>query len=46
MQMWFFDERHGWIVGFGVILYTEDGGETWRFCTGQAELRTPERKLR
>jgi photosystem II stability/assembly factor-like uncharacterized protein len=35
MQARFFDDRHGWIVGFGVILYTEDGGKTWRFCTGQ-----------
>jgi photosystem II stability/assembly factor-like uncharacterized protein len=35
MQARFFDDQHGWIVGFGVILYTEDGGKTWRFCTGQ-----------
>jgi photosystem II stability/assembly factor-like uncharacterized protein len=35
MQARFFDDKHGWIVGFGVILYTEDGGKTWRFCTGQ-----------
>ena len=35
MQARFFDDKHGWIVGFGVILHTEDGGKTWRFCTGQ-----------
>jgi photosystem II stability/assembly factor-like uncharacterized protein len=35
MQVRFSDDKHGWIVGFGVILYTEDGGKTWRFCTGQ-----------
>jgi len=35
MQARFFDDKHGWIVGFGVILYTEDGGKSWRFCTGQ-----------
>jgi photosystem II stability/assembly factor-like uncharacterized protein len=23
------------LFGFGVILYTEDGGKHWRFCTGQ-----------
>ena len=34
MQARFFDNKHGWIVGFGVILYTEDGGKSWRFCTG------------
>ena len=26
--------QHGWIVGYGTILYTEDGGKTWRFCQG------------
>lgn len=27
----FVDGRHGWIVGeFGKVLYSEDGGETWR----------------
>ena len=31
----FWDQMHGWIVGFGAILYTADGGRTWRFCTGQ-----------
>lgn len=35
MQARFSDDKHGWIVGFGVILHTEDGGKTWRFCTGQ-----------
>jgi photosystem II stability/assembly factor-like uncharacterized protein len=35
MQARFFDDKHGWIVGFGVILYTNDGGKTWRFGTGQ-----------
>jgi len=26
----FFDDRHGWIVGgYGLIMYTEDGGKTW-----------------
>jgi photosystem II stability/assembly factor-like uncharacterized protein len=30
----FFDAQHGWIVGYGTILYTEDGGKTWRFCQG------------
>ncbi len=33
-QVRFFDDRHGWIVGYGTILYTEDGGKTWRFCQG------------
>jgi photosystem II stability/assembly factor-like uncharacterized protein len=26
----FYDDKHGWIVGgFGLIMYTDDGGETW-----------------
>ena len=33
-QARFFDPQHGWIVGYGTILYTEDGGKTWRFCQG------------
>lgn len=33
-QVRFFDAMHGWIVGYGVILYTDDGGQTWRFCQG------------
>jgi len=33
-QVRFFDAQHGWIVGYGVVLYTEDGGKTWRFCQG------------
>jgi photosystem II stability/assembly factor-like uncharacterized protein len=33
-QARFFDADHGWIVGYGTILYTEDGGKTWRFCQG------------
>ena len=33
-QARFFDAQHGWIVGYGTILYTEDGGKTWRFCQG------------
>ena len=33
-QARFFDAMHGWVVGYGVILYTEDGGKTWRFCQG------------
>jgi photosystem II stability/assembly factor-like uncharacterized protein len=33
-QVRFFDGQHGWIVGYGTILYTEDGGKTWRFCRG------------
>lgn len=35
IQARFFDDLHGWIVGFGVILHTDDGGKSWRFCTGQ-----------
>jgi len=35
IQARFLDEKHGWIVGFGTILYTDDGGKSWRFCTGQ-----------
>ncbi len=35
MQVRFADDLHGWIVGYGVILYTDDGGKSWRFCTGQ-----------
>ena len=34
-QARFSDEKHGWVVGYGVILHTDDGGKTWRFCTGQ-----------
>ncbi len=30
----FFDLQHGWIVGYGTILYTEDGGKSWRRCDG------------
>ena len=30
----FFDAQHGWIVGYGTILRTEDGGKTWRMCQG------------
>jgi photosystem II stability/assembly factor-like uncharacterized protein len=33
-QVRFFDAQHGWIVGLGTILYTADGGKTWRFCQG------------
>jgi len=33
-QVRFFDAMHGWVVGWGTILYTEDGGQTWRFCRG------------
>ncbi len=33
-QVRFFDAQHGWIVGYGTILYTEDGGKTWRSCQG------------
>ena len=33
-QVRFFDAMHGWVVGYGAILYTEDGGKTWRFCQG------------
>lgn len=33
-QVRFFDAQHGWIVGYGTILYTEDGGKTWRMCQG------------
>jgi photosystem II stability/assembly factor-like uncharacterized protein len=33
-QARFFDAQHGWIVGYGTILYTEDGGKTWRLCQG------------
>jgi photosystem II stability/assembly factor-like uncharacterized protein len=33
-QARFFDELHGWIVGYGVVLYTADGGKTWRICQG------------
>ena len=25
----FVDETHGWLVGYGVVLETEDGGDTW-----------------
>jgi len=33
-QVRFYDADHGWIVGYGTILYTEDGGKTWRMCQG------------
>jgi photosystem II stability/assembly factor-like uncharacterized protein len=33
-QVRFFDAQHGWIVGIGTILYTQDGGKTWRLCQG------------
>src|ERR1035437_4061492 len=33
-QVRFFDAHHGWIVGYGTILYTEDGGKSWRLCQG------------
>ncbi len=33
-QVRFFDAQHGWIVGYGTILRTEDGGKTWRMCQG------------
>jgi photosystem II stability/assembly factor-like uncharacterized protein len=33
-QVRFFDAMHGWVVGYGVILHTDDGGKTWRFCQG------------
>ncbi len=33
-QVRFFDKQHGWIVGYGTILRTEDGGKTWRMCQG------------
>jgi photosystem II stability/assembly factor-like uncharacterized protein len=33
-QVRFFDAMHGWIVGYGTILSTEDGGKTWRMCQG------------
>jgi photosystem II stability/assembly factor-like uncharacterized protein len=33
-QARFFDAQHGWIVGYGTIMYTEDGGKSWRFCQG------------
>lgn len=33
-QVRFFDPQHGWIVGNGTILYTEDGGKSWRICQG------------
>jgi photosystem II stability/assembly factor-like uncharacterized protein len=33
-QVRFFDAQHGWIVGYGTVLYTEDGGKTWRACQG------------
>ncbi len=33
-QVRFFDAQHGWIVGYGTILYTDDGGKTWRICQG------------
>jgi photosystem II stability/assembly factor-like uncharacterized protein len=33
-QVRFFDQNHGWIVGYGTVLYTGDGGRSWRFCQG------------
>jgi photosystem II stability/assembly factor-like uncharacterized protein len=33
-QVRFSDANHGWIVGYGTIMYTEDGGKTWRSCQG------------
>ncbi len=33
-QVRFFDQTHGWIVGYGTVLYTADGGRSWRFCRG------------
>jgi photosystem II stability/assembly factor-like uncharacterized protein len=33
-QVRFSDPQHGWIVGYGTILRTEDGGKTWRMCQG------------
>jgi len=33
-QVRFFDQNHGWIVGYGTVLYTADGGRSWRFCQG------------
>jgi photosystem II stability/assembly factor-like uncharacterized protein len=33
-QVRFFDTQHGWIVGYGTIMRTEDGGKTWRLCQG------------
>jgi photosystem II stability/assembly factor-like uncharacterized protein len=33
-QVRFFDQTHGWIVGYGTVLYTGDGGKSWRFCQG------------
>lgn len=45
LQVRFFDDRHAWIVGFGTILYTEDGGKAWRVCTGLGQARRPERKI-
>lgn len=32
-QVDFSDERHGFVVGAGVTLYTRDGGQTWRDLT-------------
>ncbi len=34
-QVHFSDDLHGWIVGYGVIFRTDDGGKSWRYCTGQ-----------
>ncbi len=35
-QVRFADAIHGWIVGYyGLILHTDDGGKTWRFCFGR-----------
>jgi photosystem II stability/assembly factor-like uncharacterized protein len=33
-QVRFFDSQHGWIVGYGTILRTDDGGKTWHQCQG------------
>ncbi|HUO05281.1 MAG TPA: YCF48-related protein [Candidatus Binataceae bacterium] len=40
-QVRFFDAQHGWIVGLGTILYTGDGGKSWRFCQGGSRKRGP-----
>ena len=33
-QVRFFDAQHGWIVGYGTIMRTDDGGKNWRMCQG------------
>jgi photosystem II stability/assembly factor-like uncharacterized protein len=33
--MFFLDRQNGWLVGgYGLILHTTDGGETWLPCFG------------